>query len=108
VKLTDGCTLEADLVLVGIGVIPNAELAEAAGLEVANGVVVDELLATSDPAISAVGDVAQHPNRFSVTGLARIESVQNATDQGRTLGARLAGKPRPYDAAPGSGATRAT
>jgi 3-phenylpropionate/trans-cinnamate dioxygenase ferredoxin reductase subunit len=100
VELTDGQTIEADLVLVGIGVIPNAELAEAAGLEVTDGIVVDEKLATSDPAIHAVGDVAQHPNRFSDIGPTRIESVQNAIDQGRVLAARLAGKPKPYDAVP--------
>ena len=100
VQLSDGQILPADLVLVGIGVIANTELAEAAGLTVGNGIVVDELLHTSDPDISAIGDVAQHPNRFSAAGPPRIESVQNAMDQARALAARLVGKPRPYDAVP--------
>jgi 3-phenylpropionate/trans-cinnamate dioxygenase ferredoxin reductase subunit len=100
VALGDGSFIDADLVLVGIGVIANSELAAEAGLAVANGIVVDELLSTSDPAISAIGDVAQHPNRFSAEGPVRLESVQNAADQGRLLAARLMGKPRPYDAVP--------
>jgi 3-phenylpropionate/trans-cinnamate dioxygenase ferredoxin reductase subunit len=100
VELSDGVNIDAGLALVGVGVIPNAELAQAAGLKVANGIVVDEQLLTSDPSISAVGDCAQHPNPFSLVGPVRVESVQNATDQGRCVGARLAGKPRTYEAVP--------
>ena len=100
VELSDGVSIEADLALVGVGVIPNAELARDAGLAVANGIVVDETLATSDPAIRAAGDCAQHPNRYSLTGPTRVESVQNAVDQGRCAAAGVLGTPRAYDALP--------
>ncbi len=104
VTLADGKSLPADLVLVGIGVVPNQELAEAAGLPVHDGIVVDAFLATADPAISAIGDGARFPTRFAA-GLphgdrVRIESVQNAVDQGRCLAARLTGRPSAYDAVP--------
>ncbi|MGL5165057.1 MAG: NAD(P)/FAD-dependent oxidoreductase [Afipia sp.] len=91
--------LAADLVLVGIGVVPNVELAAAAGLSVNNGIVVDELLTTSDPNISAIGDCAAFP--FGADGmLTRLESVQNATDQGRALAAKLVGRPVRYASVP--------
>lgn len=104
VILADGTRLEADLLLIGIGVLPNHEIAGDAGLEVADGIVVDAVLATGDPAISAIGDAARFPSRFA-SGLpggdrVRIESVQNAVDQGRCLAARLVGRPTPYDAVP--------
>ncbi|MDQ0326161.1 3-phenylpropionate/trans-cinnamate dioxygenase ferredoxin reductase subunit [Rhodopseudomonas julia] len=95
VVLADGRNIAADLVLYGIGVLANSELAEAAGLEVKDGIVVDEFLATSDPAISAIGDVANHPNVQAGTPM-RLESVQNAVDQARCLAARLVGKPAAY------------
>lgn len=100
VELEGGMMLEAEVALVGVGVIPNSELAQAAGLQVGNGIVVDDGLLTSDPAISAIGDVALHPNPYSVMGPVRVESVQNATDQGRCVAARLMGKARPYDSTP--------
>jgi 3-phenylpropionate/trans-cinnamate dioxygenase ferredoxin reductase component len=102
VETADGRRFPADLVLVGIGVVPNAELAAAAGLAVADGIVVDEHLLTSDPAISAIGDCARYPCRFAApgAGLSRLESVQNAVDQGRCVAARLAGRPAPYAAVP--------
>ena len=100
VETADGRHFPADLVLVGIGVIPNAELAAEAGLAVADGIVVDEHLATSDPAISAIGDCAAHPCRFAAAGPVRIESVQNAVDQARCVAARLAGRPAPYASLP--------
>jgi len=99
VETTDGRRLPADLVLICIGVIPNAELARDAGLAVDNGIVVDEYLATSDPAISAIGDCANFPTPFAI-GRVRLESVQNAVDQGRCVAARLAGKPAVYDKVP--------
>lgn len=77
-----------DLVLVGIGVLPNTEIAEAAGLAVADGIVVDERLLTSDPEISAIGDCARYP-RPEATSLVRLESVQNASDQARYVARRL-------------------
>lgn len=102
VETADGRRFPADLVLVGIGVVPNAELAAEAGLAVADGVVVDEHLATGDLAISAIGDCARHPCRFADEGgPVRIESVQNAVDQARCVAARLAGKSTaPYAAVP--------
>lgn len=100
VETTDGGLHPADFVLVGIGVVPNVELAAEAGLEISNGIVVDAHLATSDPAISAIGDAVSYPSRYSGAlgvsggkmGMVRLESVQNAVDQARCLAARLAGK----------------
>ena len=101
VMLSDGTRLPADLVLIGIGVVPNVELAAEAGLTVQDGIVVDELLSTADPAISAIGDCANHPNDFAfVPTTLRLESIQNATDQARCVAARILGKPRPYKSVP--------
>jgi len=91
--------LPADLVVVGIGAKPVDELARAAGLMVENGVVVDTHLATADPHIYAFGDCANFPEARSGQRM-RLESVQNATDQARALGATLAGKPTAYRAVP--------
>ncbi|MGU9980153.1 NAD(P)/FAD-dependent oxidoreductase [Phreatobacter sp. HK31-P] len=99
VRLATGEVIPAQLVLVGIGGIANGEIAAEAGLAVDNGVVVDDILLTADPAISAIGDCANHPNPFA-GGRVRLESVQNAIDQGRVVAARLADKPQPYRAVP--------
>ena len=100
VETGDGLRIPADLVVVGIGVVPNTELAAGAGLAVDDGIVVDEHLLTADPAISAVGDCAAYPSRFAA-GRVRLESVQNAVDQARCVAARLAGRPpAPYAAVP--------
>jgi 3-phenylpropionate/trans-cinnamate dioxygenase ferredoxin reductase subunit len=90
-----GELLSAELVVVGIGVEPDDELAKAAGLLVDDGVVVDELLRTSDPAIFAIGDVAAFHSGFA-SGLQRIESVQNAVEQARSVAHTLSGHPAPY------------
>ena len=95
-----GREIAADLVLIGIGIVPNIELAVDSGLEVANGIVVDEHLLTSDPAISAIGDCCTHPSRFADGSKLRFESVQNAIDQARCVAARLAGRPKPYASVP--------
>ena len=97
VVLTDGEGLSADLVVVAVGVAAEDTLARDAGLECANGVVVDEFLRASDPAISAIGDCADFPNA-ALGFRTRLESVQNAVDQARCVAARLAGKPEPYNA----------
>jgi len=95
VALDGGEVLPADLVLIGVGARRNDELAAAAGLSVDNGVVVDRHLLTTDPAISAAGDCVVYPS--DITGrLLRIESVQNATEQARTVARRLAGRPAPF------------
>jgi 3-phenylpropionate/trans-cinnamate dioxygenase ferredoxin reductase subunit len=99
VSLSDGRHLPADLVVVGVGVLPNIELAAEAGLPVAAGIVVDEYLSTADPNISAIGDCALFASpRFG--GSLRLESVQNATDHARCLAARLTGDKKPYDGHP--------
>ncbi|MEV7647429.1 FAD-dependent oxidoreductase [Arthrobacter sp. NPDC089319] len=85
---TAGHRYPADLVLVGVGVIPRTELAAAAGLEVENGIVVDGCLRTSDPDIYALGDCASFPNTHAGTRT-RLESVQNATDQARHAAASM-------------------
>jgi 3-phenylpropionate/trans-cinnamate dioxygenase ferredoxin reductase component len=99
VETTGGERLPADLVLICIGVIPNAELAQAAGLTVENGIVVNRHLITSSPEISAIGDCANFPTPFAM-GRVRLESVQNAVDQGRCVAARLAGRPESYEKVP--------
>jgi 3-phenylpropionate/trans-cinnamate dioxygenase ferredoxin reductase subunit len=99
VSLSDGRHVPADLVVVGVGVLPNAELAAEAGLPVAAGIIVNEQLLTSDPNISAIGDCALFAShRFG--GSLRLESVQNATDHARCVAARLTGDARTYDGQP--------
>jgi 3-phenylpropionate/trans-cinnamate dioxygenase ferredoxin reductase subunit len=99
VTLADGRKLPADLVLAGIGIVPNVELAQAAGLPIANGIVVDSQLATADPRISAVGDCAVFPDPAGGVPL-RLESVQNAVDQARCVAKRIAGTAEAYNAVP--------
>jgi 3-phenylpropionate/trans-cinnamate dioxygenase ferredoxin reductase subunit len=94
-----GTEYRADLVLVGTGVVPRTALAAAAGLPVADGIVVDECLRTPDPAIYAVGDCASHPSVHTGTRI-RLESVQNATDQGRHVAAVILGDARRYTEVP--------
>ncbi|THD42604.1 MAG: pyridine nucleotide-disulfide oxidoreductase [Bradyrhizobium sp.] len=99
VVLTDGERLEADVVIVGVGVFAEDRLAREAGLESKDGVIVDEHLVSSNPAVSAIGDGARFP-QHSVRQALRLESVQNAVDQGRATARRLMGKPEPYRALP--------
>jgi 3-phenylpropionate/trans-cinnamate dioxygenase ferredoxin reductase subunit len=99
VVLTNGSCIEADLVLVGIGLIPNTDLAETAGLDCKNGILVNEFARTSDPLIVAAGDCANHPSAYAQSRL-RLESVQNAVDQARTAAATLCGQSKPYNAVP--------
>jgi 3-phenylpropionate/trans-cinnamate dioxygenase ferredoxin reductase subunit len=99
VSLSDGRHLPADLVVVGVGVLPNVELANEAGLAVASGIIVNEQLLTSDSDISAIGDCALFASpRFG--GLLRLESVQNAADHARCVAARLTGDAKAYDGLP--------
>jgi len=99
ISLGDGRHVPADLVVVGVGVLPNVELADEAGLPVAAGIIVNEQLLTSDPNISAIGDCALFAShRFG--GSLRLESVQNATDHARCVAARLTGDAKTYDGQP--------
>jgi 3-phenylpropionate/trans-cinnamate dioxygenase ferredoxin reductase subunit len=99
VSLSDGRHVPADLVVVGVGVLPNVELAAEAGLPVASGVIVDEQLRTADPDISAIGDCALFESpRFGAP--LRLESVQNASDHARCVAARLTGNAKTYDGLP--------
>ena len=91
--------LEADLVLVGIGQLPNTELASAAGLAVDNGIVVDEYAQTADPDILAIGDCANQPSAYT-GGRIRLESVPNAIEHARVAVATLMGKREPSSAVP--------
>jgi len=95
----DGNSYDADLVIIGIGIIPNVELAQVAGLKVENGIVVDEYARTSDPDIVAAGDCTWHYNAIYDRWM-RLESVQNASDQARIAASTVAGKEKPYRALP--------
>lgn len=91
--------LTADHVLVGVGAIPMDGLAQEAGLSVANGIVVDAYLATDDPDICSIGDCVSFP-QVHLERQTRLESVQNATDQARSLALTLTGVPTRYTAVP--------
>ncbi len=97
--LADGTELAADMVLVGIGILPNVELAEAAGIACANGIVTDRDARTDDPRVFAAGDCAARPLvHYDRTG--RLESVHNAIEQGKLAAAAIMGKPRPPEDCP--------
>lgn len=99
VVTTSGERLSADLIVAGIGLLPNTELAEAAGIGCDNGIVVDEYCRTSVPGVYAAGDCANHPSAIYQTRL-RLESVHNAIEQGKTVAATICGKDKPYDQVP--------
>jgi len=95
----DGERVAIDWLVLGIGAAPETTLAEAAGLEVENGIVVDACMRTSDPSILAIGDCSNFPEAHSARRL-RLESVQNANDQARTAVSTLLGNAVPYSALP--------
>ncbi|SCZ20794.1 MULTISPECIES: NAD(P)/FAD-dependent oxidoreductase [unclassified Pseudomonas] len=99
VQLSDGSELPVDLIIVGIGILPNDQLARDAGLEIDNGIVVDSYAQTLDPDILAVGDCARHVNGF-LGCLIRIESVPSAQEQARTAAHTICGKNLPHIAVP--------
>lgn len=94
-----GKTFIGDMVIVGIGVIPNIELAESAGLAVKNGVEVNQFCQTSDPEIYAIGDVSWHYNEIYERFL-RLESVPNATEQAKIAALHINEKPKAYNSLP--------
>lgn len=99
VVLGNGDTLAADFVLVGIGVLPNLEIAKDAGIACGNGILVDRDALTSDPSVYAIGDCAHRPLvHYDRDG--RLESVHNAIEQGKIAAAHICGKPRPIEDVP--------
>lgn len=100
VQLSSGESVATSLVLLCVGIAPDVELAEAAGLETADGIVVDCFLRTSDASIFAIGDCARYPSRYAAGNLVRVESVPNAMDQGRAVAETILGRPRDFDSVP--------
>jgi len=98
-RTKDGATIEGYLAIVGIGVVPNVELAKEAGAEVDDGIVVDERFRSSLPDVYAIGDVARYPDSTSGR-LRRIEHWSSANAQGGHLGRQLAGSKDPYQELP--------
>jgi 3-phenylpropionate/trans-cinnamate dioxygenase ferredoxin reductase subunit len=96
---SDGRHVRGDMIVAGIGGIANDDLASAAGVACANGIDVDEFGQTAVPNIFAAGDCSNHHSIFAGRRV-RLESVQNATDQGKSAGAAIAGKPEPYVSVP--------
>lgn len=100
VRLADGTRLAAELVIAGIGILPNTAPLIEAGAAGADGVDVDEFGQTSLADIFAAGDCAAHENRYAGGARVRIESVQNANDQAAAAARCIAGRPVPYEAVP--------
>lgn len=100
VRLADGAVIPADLVIVGIGIVPAVEPLIAAGAEGGNGVLVDRFCRTSLPDIYAIGDCAAHANDFAGGAVIRLESVQNANDQANVVARGIVGDEAPYHAIP--------
>ena len=100
VRLADGSVIEADMVIVGIGIVPEVGPLTEAGATGGNGVVVDEFCRTTLPDIFAIGDCATHRNVYGEDALIRLESVQNASDMAMTVARALTGSPQPYEAVP--------
>ncbi|MCG7623927.1 NAD(P)/FAD-dependent oxidoreductase [Epibacterium sp. Ofav1-8] len=95
--LSDGSTLDVDFVVVGVGIAPAAELAEAAGIEIENGIRTDEFGRTSDPSVWAAGDCASFPYKGQRI---RLESVPNAIDQAEVVAQNMLGAEKTYVATP--------
>lgn len=97
---TSSGIIPADFVLIGVGINPNVELARDAGLEIDNGIVVDQFARTQDPRIYAIGDCANLPNSYASGGRVRLESVQNAIDQAKHAALAIMDRKKPYDEVP--------
>ena len=99
VKLDDGSLIPTDILIIGIGIIPNQELAENAGLDCNNGILVNDKGITSDQSIFACGDCTNHPNKFLNKNV-RLESVQNALEQSKVVAANIMGQEEKYEVIP--------
>jgi 3-phenylpropionate/trans-cinnamate dioxygenase ferredoxin reductase subunit len=99
VRLANGDVLATDVLVVGIGITANDQLARDCGLEVSDGIVVDEYCRTADPHIYAVGDCTRHPCS-EWGGLRRLESIPNASGQARVAASMILGRPTPYTSTP--------
>ena len=99
VTTSEGEEIPADLVVIGVGILPNTELATEAGLDVDNGIVVDDHCQTGDPDVYAVGDCTSHPNAIYGRRL-RLESVHNAVEQAKTAAANICGQDTSYSQVP--------
>jgi 3-phenylpropionate/trans-cinnamate dioxygenase ferredoxin reductase subunit len=100
VKLADGSVIPAEIVIVGIGIIPSVAPLLAAGAEGANGVNVDDHCRTSLPDVYAIGDCAAFACAYAEGTVMRVESVQNANDMGTSVAKAICGDPQPYHAFP--------
>lgn len=100
VRLADGETIDCDMVVVGIGIVPAVGPLIAAGAAGANGVDVDAICRTSLPDIYAIGDCAAHANAYANGAVIRLESVQNANDMAATVARAICGEAQPYRALP--------
>lgn len=95
----DGQEIPTDFAVVGVGILPNSEIAEAAGLDVINGIIVDDTCRTADPDVYAIGDCTSHPN--AIYGrLLRLESVHNALEQAKTAASNICGVESHYSQVP--------
>ncbi|MDB5694926.1 MAG: NAD(P)/FAD-dependent oxidoreductase [Sphingomonas bacterium] len=100
VRLATGEVLPADMVIVGIGIVPAVASLLDAGAKGGNGVMVDQFGRTSLPDVYAVGDCASHASRFADGATIRLESVQNANDMATAVARAITGEPQPYEAVP--------
>ncbi len=99
VECSDGTIIDADIVVIGVGIVPEDDLAKAAGLEINDGITVDEFAQTSDPDILAAGDCTNLPSEL-VGRRIRLESVQNAIDQAKTVANTILEKKKAYNEVP--------
>jgi 3-phenylpropionate/trans-cinnamate dioxygenase ferredoxin reductase subunit len=100
VILEDGEVIPADVVIVGIGLVPEVTELLHAGADVTNGVVVDQHCLTTLDDVYAIGDCANHANAFAGGARLRLESVQNAAEQGKIVAAHILGRAEPYEVVP--------
>jgi 3-phenylpropionate/trans-cinnamate dioxygenase ferredoxin reductase subunit len=99
VETSDGSRIDAEIAVIGIGVVPNVELARDAGLTIENGILVDDFMLTDAPNVVSIGDCVSF-HHWELDRRVRLESVQNAVDQARTAAATLLGSREAYRAVP--------